>query len=233
MSFGMVVPWQSSKEESKNMPNLHASCSRYSWCGASARLHCFLVPLFVLLLFYFIFESGFLCVTLAVLELTLYTRLASNSEIPPASVSRVVGLKVCATTTQWIDCISVGPKLESSEHLHWGIASIGVVRGKVYVWGRCGRARSRTRVGHPLECAVVAICPSHCVPSKALHPEGHCFVTNQFLRIASLSLEHQLPFQKSPEDCSSQYRDTQITLRCTGGWKIRICYLQILFCFLR
>lgn len=30
MSFGMVVPWQSSKEESKNVPNPHASCSRYS-----------------------------------------------------------------------------------------------------------------------------------------------------------------------------------------------------------
>jgi hypothetical protein len=28
-----------------------------------------------------VFETGFLCVALAVLELTLYTRLASNSEI--------------------------------------------------------------------------------------------------------------------------------------------------------
>jgi hypothetical protein len=31
--------------------------------------------------FFFVFETGFLCVVLAVLELTLYTRLASNSEI--------------------------------------------------------------------------------------------------------------------------------------------------------
>ena len=30
---------------------------------------------------FFFFETGFLCVALAVLELTLYTRLASNSEI--------------------------------------------------------------------------------------------------------------------------------------------------------
>jgi hypothetical protein len=32
-------------------------------------------------LFYCFFETGFLCVVLAVLELTLETRLASNSEI--------------------------------------------------------------------------------------------------------------------------------------------------------
>jgi hypothetical protein len=31
--------------------------------------------------FSFFFETGFLCVALAVLELTLWTRLASNSEI--------------------------------------------------------------------------------------------------------------------------------------------------------
>jgi hypothetical protein len=35
---------------------------------------------FVLFLFLF-FETGFLCIALAVLELTLYTRLASNSGI--------------------------------------------------------------------------------------------------------------------------------------------------------
>jgi hypothetical protein len=31
--------------------------------------------------FFLVFETGFLCVALAVLELTLLTRLASNSEI--------------------------------------------------------------------------------------------------------------------------------------------------------
>jgi hypothetical protein len=30
---------------------------------------------------WFLFETGFLCVALAVLELTMWTRLASNSEI--------------------------------------------------------------------------------------------------------------------------------------------------------
>jgi hypothetical protein len=44
----------------------------------------------LLLGFFFFFETGFLCVVLAVLELTLQTRLASNSEIhlllPPECV---------------------------------------------------------------------------------------------------------------------------------------------------
>jgi hypothetical protein len=31
--------------------------------------------------FFFFFETGFVCAALAVLELTLYTRLVSNSEI--------------------------------------------------------------------------------------------------------------------------------------------------------
>jgi hypothetical protein len=36
----------------------------------------------ILFIFYFCcFETGFLCVALSVLELTLYNRLASNSEI--------------------------------------------------------------------------------------------------------------------------------------------------------
>lgn len=41
-------------------------------------------PLF--LFFFFFFETGFLCVVLAVLELALYIRLASNSEILPAGI---------------------------------------------------------------------------------------------------------------------------------------------------
>jgi hypothetical protein len=36
---------------------------------------------FNLSFFFFFFETGFLCIALAVLELTLKTRLASNSEI--------------------------------------------------------------------------------------------------------------------------------------------------------
>jgi hypothetical protein len=42
------------------------------------------------------FETGFLCVVLAVLELALYTRLASNSSDLSAFASRGLGLKVCA-----------------------------------------------------------------------------------------------------------------------------------------
>jgi hypothetical protein len=44
------------------------------------------------------FETGFLCVALAVLELTL--RLASNRNLP-ASASQVLGLKACATTPSY------------------------------------------------------------------------------------------------------------------------------------
>ncbi|GAB1291159.1 Fanconi anemia group D2 protein homolog [Apodemus speciosus] len=45
-------------------------------------------------------SEGFLCVALAVLELTLETRLASNSRDPPASASQVLGLKARATTAR-------------------------------------------------------------------------------------------------------------------------------------
>ena len=44
--------------------------------------------------FFFFFETGFLWVALAVLELTLWTRLASNSEIRLP----LLGLKACSTT---------------------------------------------------------------------------------------------------------------------------------------
>jgi hypothetical protein len=38
-------------------------------------------PLLPLSLSFFLFETGFLCIALAVLELTLYAKLASNTEI--------------------------------------------------------------------------------------------------------------------------------------------------------
>lgn len=41
---------------------------------------------FCFLFSFFFFETGFLCVVLAVLELALYIRLASNSEILPAGI---------------------------------------------------------------------------------------------------------------------------------------------------
>jgi hypothetical protein len=59
-------------------------------------LSVFVLFCFVLFLFYF-FEMGFLCIALAVLELTMKTRLASNSEIRLP----LMGLKVCATTA-WL-----------------------------------------------------------------------------------------------------------------------------------
>lgn len=40
----------------------------------------------------FSFEARFLCGVLAVLELTLHTRLVSNSENPPASASSIKGV---------------------------------------------------------------------------------------------------------------------------------------------
>ena len=46
----------------------------------------------------FFLKTGFLCVFLAVLGLTLQTRLALNSQRSAASVSQVLGLKACATT---------------------------------------------------------------------------------------------------------------------------------------
>ena len=46
------------------------------------------------------FKTGFLCVALTVLELSLYTRLASNLRNPPASASQVLELQACTTTAQ-------------------------------------------------------------------------------------------------------------------------------------
>ena len=43
------------------------------------------------------FETGFLCVALAVLEFILYTRLASNSEIYLLLPSRILGLQASVT----------------------------------------------------------------------------------------------------------------------------------------
>ena len=49
----------------------------------------------------FFSKTGFLCViALAILELTLYTRLALNSQISTCLSSRVLGLKTCTTTAQ-------------------------------------------------------------------------------------------------------------------------------------
>ena len=62
-------------------------------CVASLLVYVFFVFDFVFLFFvcfgFWFFMTGFLCIALAVLELTLYTRLGSNSEIslllPPKS----------------------------------------------------------------------------------------------------------------------------------------------------
>lgn len=48
---------------------------------------------------FFFFETGFHYVGLAILEVTVWTRLALNSQSSPASAFRVLGLKVWATTT--------------------------------------------------------------------------------------------------------------------------------------
>jgi hypothetical protein len=49
------------------------------------------------ILFFFFFEIGFLCVALAVLELTV-DQAGLELRNLPASASRVLGLKACATT---------------------------------------------------------------------------------------------------------------------------------------
>jgi hypothetical protein len=56
--------------------------------------------LFLLLIFFFFwfFETGFLCIALAVLELTLVDQAGLELRNPPASASRVLGLKASATT---------------------------------------------------------------------------------------------------------------------------------------
>jgi drug/metabolite transporter (DMT)-like permease len=47
----------------------------------------------------FFFETGFLCIALAVLERTHFVdQTGLKLRNPPASASRVLGLKVCATT---------------------------------------------------------------------------------------------------------------------------------------
>jgi hypothetical protein len=43
-------------------------------------------------------ETGFLCIILAVLELTFVDQAGLELRNPPASASQVLGLKACATT---------------------------------------------------------------------------------------------------------------------------------------
>jgi hypothetical protein len=48
--------------------------------------------------FFFFFETGFLCIALAVLELNSVDQAGLELRNLPASASRVLGLKECATT---------------------------------------------------------------------------------------------------------------------------------------
>jgi hypothetical protein len=82
----------SSSPKLSSIDNSHLLC-----INCSIRL-CFPLVLFPLLLLFcfalfFVFQTGFLYVALAVLEFSLYTRLTSNSRDSP-------GLKECATITQ-------------------------------------------------------------------------------------------------------------------------------------
>jgi hypothetical protein len=56
--------------------------------------------LFFFFFFFWFFKTGFLCIALAVLELTTHLVDQAGLELrnPPASASRVLGLKACATT---------------------------------------------------------------------------------------------------------------------------------------
>jgi hypothetical protein len=52
---------------------------------------------FVLFWFGFFFETGFFSIALAVLELNFVDQAGLELRNPPASASRVLGLKACAT----------------------------------------------------------------------------------------------------------------------------------------
>ena len=56
--------------------------------------------LFFWVLFFWFFKTGFLCVALAVLELTSIDQAGLELRNPPASASQVLGLKAC-TTSAW------------------------------------------------------------------------------------------------------------------------------------
>jgi hypothetical protein len=50
--------------------------------------------------FFKCFETGFLCIALAILKLTLVDQAGPELRNPPASASQVLGLKACATTAR-------------------------------------------------------------------------------------------------------------------------------------
>ena len=77
-------------------------------------------------------ETGFLCIAPAVPELTLYTKLASNSEI-----HQRLGLKACTTTTWFLllalsflkDGLSTHPRMAwSSQFLYLSLQSSGITQ---------------------------------------------------------------------------------------------------------
>jgi hypothetical protein len=53
--------------------------------------------------FFWFFETGFLCIALAVLELNFVGQVGLKLRNLPASASRVLGLKACATTPGFLD----------------------------------------------------------------------------------------------------------------------------------
>jgi hypothetical protein len=55
---------------------------------------------FLFFFFFWFFETGFLCVALAVLELNSVEYAGLKLINPPASASQVLGLKACATTAR-------------------------------------------------------------------------------------------------------------------------------------
>ena len=61
----------------------------------------FLLFLLLFVCFWF-FETGFLCIVLAVLELTLVDQAGLKLRNLPASASQVLGLKACATMPGYV-----------------------------------------------------------------------------------------------------------------------------------
>jgi hypothetical protein len=61
-------------------------------------MYLFFIYLFIFIFCFWFFETGFLCIALAVLELTFVDQAGLELRNPPASASRMLGLKACAAT---------------------------------------------------------------------------------------------------------------------------------------
>jgi hypothetical protein len=85
-----------------------------------------------------VFETGFLCVALAVLELTLVDQAGLELRNLPASASQVLGLKACATTA-WLarGILNIEPlfKRIPGKRIHH-LTFQGIIRNSFKIFGK-------------------------------------------------------------------------------------------------